>query len=111
MGSRLTTKMEVLLKVRKVVIVNGYFSCAPSLAMGSWKTHKPTWHYVAPPGKDFIALNKASILSGLTNAQEQQHYRATHDIRKKQKLPDEKEELKIPEGMVFGISTRYNYSN
>ena len=59
--------------------------------------------------RDFIALNKASVQSGLTTAQEQQQYRATHDIRKKDDADRtaSKSTPKFDEEMVFGISTRY----
>lgn len=66
-----------------------------------------TWRYVPPPGKDFVALNRASVQSGLTTAQEQQHYRATHDIRRKPRKREERGKLNLPDDMVFGISTRY----
>ena len=77
-----------------------------SSAISNWKTHKLTWEYISPPGKDFKALNKAAIQSGLTTAPEQQHYRATHDIREKRKVQEEKEKLTFPDDMVFGVSTR-----
>ena len=54
-----------------------------------------------------MALNKAAVESGLTTAEEQQHYRATHDIRTKLKTRVvEDKRLVLPEDMVFGISTR-----
>ncbi len=73
-----------------------------------WKFHKPSWEYCPPPGKDFVALNKGAILSGLTTAPEQQHFRTTHDIRIRQKEPPTLKDrsFKPPEGMTFGISTR-----
>lgn len=60
------------------------------------------------PDRDFLALNKAAVQSGLTTAQEQQQYRATHDIRKKDdsERMASKSTLKFDEDMVFGISTR-----
>ena len=59
--------------------------------------------------RDFIALNKASVQSGLTTAQEQQQYRATHDIRKKDdsERTASKSTMKFDDEMAFGISTRY----
>ena len=62
--------------------------------------------------RDFIALNKASVQSGLTTAQEQQQYRATHDIRKRDDSDRtaSKSTPKFDEEMVFGISTRYGGS-
>ena len=59
--------------------------------------------------RDFLALNKAAVQSGLTTAQEQQQYRATHDIRKKDdsERMASKSTLKFDEDAVFGISTRY----
>ena len=93
---------------RRVILIYTtlFFSVAP--AVKYWRTHKRTWEYVAPPGKDFMALNKASVLGGLTTAQEQQHYRATHDIKVKRKVAKFKEVFKPPEGMTFGKPTRYD---
>lgn len=74
--------------------------------MNDWQTHNITYsEYVPPPGKDFIALNKASVLGGLTTAEEQQHYRNTHDIRRRRKEPKKREEIKIPD-ITFGMPTR-----
>lgn len=75
-------------------------------ALSSWKTHKMTWKYVAPPGKDFIALNRSAVVSGLTTSQEQQHYRATHDIRRRLKTREERPKMMFPDDMVFGVTTR-----
>lgn len=80
-------------------------------ALSSWNVHRPTLSATRKKmsERDFLALNKASVQSGLTTAQEQQQYRATHDIRKK----DDSERTasrstpKFDEDMTFGISTRY----
>lgn len=82
-------------------------SCVlPTSALSKWRSHKTSWKYVPPPGKDFVALNRAAVESGLTTAEQQQHYRATHDIRIKPRKLEEKGGLNLPEDMVFGISTR-----
>ena len=53
-------------------------------------------------------LNRAAVQSGLTTAQEQQQYRATHDMRQRddseRKLS--KNTLKIGPDVAYGISTR-----
>lgn len=79
-------------------------------ALSSWNVHHPTRsasrRKIAE--KDFLALNKAAVQSGLTSAHEQAQFRATHDIRRR----DEPERVstrstpKLPPDMVFGISTR-----
>jgi hypothetical protein len=53
-----------------------------------------------------MALNRAAVESGLTTAEEQQHYRATHDIRTKYKEPVKRPGPNIPKDMTFGIATR-----
>lgn len=61
--------------------------------------------------RDFIGLNKGAVQAGLTTAQEQFQYRATHDMRRKDS-GNEKTSLKvkrIPPTMVFGIPTKYVY--
>ena len=60
------------------------------------------------PERDFIALNKACIGSGLVTAKEQFEYRATHDVRRRVS-EDEMSKTKIrriPANMTFGVSTR-----
>lgn len=59
-------------------------------------------------GRDFMALNKACVGSGLITAKEQFEYRATHDVRKRV-TEEEKNKTKIrriPASMTFGVSTR-----
>ena len=60
------------------------------------------------PQRDFIELNKAAIQAGLTTAHEQQQYRATHDIKRKDTAEGRypRNMTKFPDDMVFGISTR-----
>lgn len=60
-----------------------------------------------------MKLNRLAAQSGLTSAHEQTQFRACNDIRR----PSEEEEkerrqsqYKIPEDMVFGVSTRYSTS-
>ena len=80
------------------------------LALTTWKFHTPSRS--RGPKKmaerDFIEMNKAAIQSGLTTAQEQQHFRATNDIRRKDDSETRflKTSQEFPENMVFGISTR-----
>ena len=79
-------------------------------ALSSWNVHHPTGGAPKKEAeRDFIALNRAAVECGLTTAQEQAQFRATHDIRRR----DEEEEnktssakTKFPTDMVFGISTR-----
>lgn len=79
-------------------------------ALSSWNIHHPTRSVGSKPKaeRDFITMNKAAIQSGLTTAQEQQQYRATHDIRRRddseRKLS--KNTLKTDPDMAYGISTR-----
>ena len=79
-------------------------------ALSSWNAHRPTFSATSKKmaERDFLALNKAAVQSGLTTAQEQQQYRATHDIRKKDdsERMASKSTLKFDDEMVFGISTR-----
>ena len=57
--------------------------------------------------RDFIALNRASVQCGLTTAQEQAQFRATHDIRRRDDADRSTAATpKFPSDMVFGISTR-----
>lgn len=58
--------------------------------------------------RDFMALNRAAVQSGLVTAPEHYEFRATHDVRRKT-AGDEKTRTRtrrIPPTMVFGISTR-----
>ena len=58
--------------------------------------------------RDFIALNKAAVNNGLTTAQEQAQYRATHDIRRRDDsdMTSRKSTFKFDPEVTFGISTR-----
>lgn len=69
------------------------------------------------PGRDFMALNRAAVQSGLVTAREQYQFRGTHDIRRKPAAPADKGDgaggegvrssrRRLPPSMVFGISTR-----
>ena len=78
-------------------------------ALSSWNSYHPTKSASRKIAeRDFIALNKSAVQSGLTTAQEQTQFRATHDIRRR----DESERIssrsapQFPRDMVFGISTR-----
>ncbi|CAG2257378.1 unnamed protein product [Mytilus edulis] len=58
--------------------------------------------------RDFMALNRAAVQTGLVTANENYEFRATHDVRRKT-AGDEKTRTRtrrIPPSMVFGISTR-----
>ncbi len=75
--------------------------------MSNWRGHHPTAGVKKIPERDFIALNKRAIDSGLTTAQEQAQYRATHDIRRKEDIKSPKNTASaFNEDMTFGISTR-----
>ena len=91
--------------------------CSPSihthntpLALTSWNAHYPTRSAgrkkVAE--RDFITLNKSAVQSGLTTAQEQMQFRATHDIRRRDdsERKSSRSNPKFPADMIFGISTR-----
>jgi len=79
-------------------------------ALSSWNAHYPTRSAgrkkVAE--RDFITLNKSAVQSGLTTAQEQTQFRATHDIRRRDDSDRKSSQSnsKFPADMVFGISTR-----
>ncbi|XP_038046257.1 cilia- and flagella-associated protein 77-like [Patiria miniata] len=79
-------------------------------AMSGWSptASLPTLRKEKRPDRDFVALNKACIGSGLVTAKEQFEYRATHDVRRRV-AEEEKNKTKIkriPASMTFGISTR-----
>lgn len=58
--------------------------------------------------RDFIALNKGAVATGLVTAKEHFQYRATHDVRRRVSEEDKMKILtrRIPPDMTFGISTR-----
>ncbi|KAK3576073.1 hypothetical protein CHS0354_018344 [Potamilus streckersoni] len=58
--------------------------------------------------RDFMALNRAAVTSGLVSANEHYEFRATHDVRRKASSDDKQRSRtrRIPPTMVFGISTR-----
>ena len=78
------------------------------LALSCWNFHRPTKSAKKVAERDFIALNKASVQSGLTTAQEQAQFRATHDIRRRDESECVSSRSKpvFPPDMVFGLSTR-----
>nr|CAB3230275.1 cilia- and flagella-associated protein 77-like [Phallusia mammillata] len=61
-----------------------------------------------PLQRDFVALNKGAVSSGLVSAKEHSQYRATNDVRRRVTEEDKKKILtkRIPPDMTFGISTR-----
>ncbi|KAF6024747.1 C9orf171 [Bugula neritina] len=63
--------------------------------------------------RDFMALNKAALASGLVTAPENYSYRATHDIRrltedaKREKMrQDNRTKKRLPPSTVYGVATR-----
>ena len=79
-------------------------------AMTGWSPTAalPIFRKEKKPDRDFVALNKACVGSGLVTAKEQFEYRATHDVRRRV-AEEEKNKTKIkriPASMTFGISTR-----
>jgi hypothetical protein len=81
-----------------------------SEALSSWNVHHPTRGPLKKePERNFIALNTRSVQCGLTTAQEQTQFRATHDIRRRDDEERKKAssaKIRFPPDMVFGISTR-----
>ena len=77
-------------------------------ALSSWYVQPPRRPAIKkhPPERDFLALNKLAAQSGLTTAHEQAQFRATHDIRVKEKERVTKSRQKIDENITFGITTR-----
>eukprot|EP00731_Ephydatia_muelleri_P024893 Em0016g1164a len=72
-----------------------------------WNIRQPSSKAAASEAaKDFLALNKRSVQSGLTTACEQTQFRRTHDIRRHEKPPREKKVPPAPPDITFGISTR-----
>ena len=104
--------MEELQKVHRTQRhnINHHSLFSTPTALSSWNVHRPAFSATRKKmaERDFLALNKAAVQSGLTTAQEQQQYRATHDIRKKDdsERMASKSTLKFDEDMAFGISTR-----
>ncbi|KAI1900556.1 hypothetical protein AGOR_G00051140 [Albula goreensis] len=80
------------------------------------------WHSYSVPGsgsgtrskkgeKDFVALNREGVKSGLVTAKEHYQYRATHDIRRQIQAKDGSKFAlppKIPD-ITFGAPTRLSY--
>ena len=58
--------------------------------------------------RDFIGLNKAAVQVGLISAPEQNHFRASHDVRRNVSTEEKSKtrSRRLPPTMVFGISTR-----
>lgn len=72
-----------------------------------WNIRQPSSKAAASEAaKDFLALNKRSVQSGLTTACEQMQFRKTHDIRRHENPPREKKVPPAPPDITFGISTR-----
>ncbi|KAK6313584.1 hypothetical protein J4Q44_G00169310 [Coregonus suidteri] len=84
-----------------------------SEALSNWHTHSlPTSGssgHSRRPEKDFVALNREGVKSGLVTAKEHYQYRATHDRRRA--APARRGSHvpvppRIPRDTTFGISTR-----
>lgn len=59
--------------------------------------------------RDFMALNRAAVVAGLTTSSENYQFRATHDVRRKVQSQEQGKKTmnrRLPPSMVFGISTR-----
>lgn len=58
--------------------------------------------------RDFMSLNRAAVSAGLTTANAQYEFRATHDVRRKSQTEDSQRlrPRRMPPSMVYGISTR-----
>ncbi|KAJ7993813.1 hypothetical protein DPEC_G00258610 [Dallia pectoralis] len=83
-----------------------------SEALSNWRTHAVTTSSSSQsrrPEKDFVAMNREGVKSGLVTAKEHYQYRATQDRRRA--APDRRGSRipvpsRIPPGTTFGISTR-----
>ena len=98
-----------LLNLTYVVCTCTYMYTRIYIALSSWDVHHPTHGGPKKEAeRDFVALNKASVECGLTTAHEQTHFRATHDIRRRddEGRRSSTAQAKFPPDMVFGISTR-----
>uniref|UniRef100_A0A673J3F3 Cilia and flagella associated protein 77 n=1 Tax=Sinocyclocheilus rhinocerous TaxID=307959 RepID=A0A673J3F3_9TELE len=79
-----------------------------NLTVSSWHTHTMSTRN-REAERDFIALNREGVKSGLVTAKELQQYRATHDIRRQpltregfhRSAPD-----RIPADASFGVTNR-----
>ncbi|TRY93168.1 hypothetical protein DNTS_012856 [Danionella cerebrum] len=80
-------------------------------AISMWQTHTtPTRNRASERSeKDFIALNREGVKSGLITAKELQQYRATHDFRRKMLSREGfrwSAPTRLPPDTSFGISNR-----
>ncbi|XP_015222649.2 cilia- and flagella-associated protein 77 isoform X1 [Lepisosteus oculatus] len=80
-------------------------------AMSHWVTVVPTslpGSSSRKMGKDFVALNREAVKSGLVTAQEHYQYRATHDIPRRSPAREGSRlrRPRAPPDVTFGISTR-----
>ncbi|KAM4695794.1 cilia- and flagella-associated protein 77 [Rhinophrynus dorsalis] len=77
-----------------------------SLALGQWKTIEAKAHQ-RKLERDFMALNRDAVKSGLVTAAEQRAYRNKHQIwRAINEGHIKLQSLNVPPDMTFGISTR-----
>jgi hypothetical protein len=75
-------------------------------ALTIWRSNHKRKDQEKIPDKDFIVLNKLAAKSGLTTAQEQSHFRACNDIRRRDKEKEQALKSNYPPDIVFGIATR-----
>ncbi|XP_028852831.1 cilia- and flagella-associated protein 77 isoform X2 [Denticeps clupeoides] len=82
-------------------------------AISSWHTHSDQGgRYGAYPRtleRDFVALNREGVKSGLVTAKEHSQYRATHDVRRRAPVKQgsrRPSQVRGPPDMTFGMSTR-----
>ncbi|XP_007239976.3 cilia- and flagella-associated protein 77 [Astyanax mexicanus] len=55
--------------------------------------------------RDFVALNREGVKSGMVTARDLRHYRATHDIQRPI-VTDRHPPTRIPQDIPFGVPTR-----
>ncbi|XP_030647616.1 cilia- and flagella-associated protein 77 [Chanos chanos] len=81
-----------------------------SEAISSWHTQSlPASRHGAQRReleRDFVALNRESMKSGLVTAKELRQYRATHDVRRRANATRRPTPARIPPDATFGVSTR-----
>lgn len=69
----------------------------------SWMEHVPNPH--ARPGRDFKALNKNAVVSGMVTAKQQTDFRKTHDARLKIGTHEDRR-FTLADDFIHGKSTR-----
>ncbi|XP_063792836.1 cilia- and flagella-associated protein 77 isoform X1 [Pseudophryne corroboree] len=78
-------------------------------AIGHWRSVEAKAHQ-RKLERDFVALNREAVKSGLVTAGEHQTFRNTHNIwRPVHEGHVKPQDLHLPPGMTFGISSRYHW--